>query len=203
MKKFLRSLVFRIVNKALNVYEFTILLNKKKLVSGSNYTFYKTTTVINLANDASKIIIGTNSHIRGNLLIFAYGGQIIIGENCFIGENSNIWSGEKIKIGNNVLISHNVNIIDSNSHEIDANKRAEGFLNIIKQGQPKVKGAIITAPTIIKDFAWISFNSIILKGVTIGEGAIVGAGSVVTTDVPDFTMVTGNPAKITNFQIHR
>ncbi|MCB0501084.1 MAG: hypothetical protein KDD32_00210 [Bacteroidetes bacterium] len=48
----------------------------------------------------------------------------------------------------------------------------------------------------IKDKAWIGFNVIILKGVTIGEGAVVGAGSVVTKDVPDYTIVVGNPAKL-------
>lgn len=53
-----------------------------------------------------------------------------------------------------------------------------------------------SAPVYIKDKAWIGFNSIILKGVTIGEGAIVGAGSIVTKDVPDWTIVAGNPAKI-------
>ena len=49
---------------------------------------------------------------------------------------------------------------------------------------------------IIKDYAWISYNACILKGVTIGEGAIIGAGSVVTKDVPAWTVVAGNPAKI-------
>lgn len=51
------------------------------------------------------------------------------------------------------------------------------------------------APIIIKDKAWIGMNVIVLKGVTIGEGAVIGAGSVVTRDVPDWTVVGGNPAK--------
>ncbi len=57
------------------------------------------------------------------------------------------------------------------------------------------KGNIITSPIVIKDYAWISFGSTVLKGVTIGKGAIVAAGSVVTRDVPDWTVVAGNPAK--------
>lgn len=48
----------------------------------------------------------------------------------------------------------------------------------------------------ICDKSWIGFNSILLKGITVGEGAIVGAGSVVTKDVPPWTIVAGNPAKI-------
>ena len=63
--------------------------------------------------------IGSNSHIRGELLTFNYGGNIEIGDNTFVGVGAKIWSGESVKIGSNVLISHNVNIIDSDSHEID------------------------------------------------------------------------------------
>jgi acetyltransferase-like isoleucine patch superfamily enzyme len=52
------------------------------------------------------------------------------------------------------------------------------------------------APIRIGNKAWIGFNVIILKGITIGEGAVIGAGSVVTKDVEPFTVVAGNPAKI-------
>ena len=55
---------------------------------------------------------------------------------------------------------------------------------------------VSSAPILIKNNVWIGMNVIILKGVTIGEGAIVAAGSVVTKDVPDWTLVGGNPAKI-------
>ncbi|MFN7691728.1 MAG: DapH/DapD/GlmU-related protein, partial [Bacteroidota bacterium] len=57
------------------------------------------------------------------------------------------------------------------------------------------KGNIASKPIVIHDKVWISFNAIILKGVTIGEGAVVAAGSVVTKDVAPYTMVAGNPAK--------
>ncbi|NVO02172.1 MAG: hypothetical protein HXX09_05670 [Bacteroidetes bacterium] len=65
-----------------------------------------------------------------------------------------------------------------------------------KAGIRKEKENIITAPIIINDFVWINFNAIILKGVTIGEGAIIAAGAVVTKDVPPFTLVGGNPARV-------
>jgi acetyltransferase-like isoleucine patch superfamily enzyme len=63
-------------------------------------------------------------------------------------------------------------------------------------GLPKDWRHIKRKPIKICDKSWIGFNSIILKGVTIGEGAIVGAGSVVTRDVPPWTIVAGNPAKV-------
>lgn len=55
---------------------------------------------------------------------------------------------------------------------------------------------VVMGPVRIEDHAWVGFNVIILKGVTIGEGAIVAAGSVVTKDVPAFTVVAGNPARV-------
>jgi acetyltransferase-like isoleucine patch superfamily enzyme len=168
-------------------------------VTSKGAKFYSEAKVTNHRGDVSKIVIGSNTHIRGNLLVFNYGGEIQIGESCYIGENSNIWSGEKIIIGNNVLISHNVNIVDSNSHELNSIERAERYLSLLKNGHWNTKGSIITSQIIIKDYAWISFNVIILKGVTIGEGAIVAAGSVVTKDVPDFAVVAGNPAKIIKY----
>jgi acetyltransferase-like isoleucine patch superfamily enzyme len=169
--------------------------NEKWVKKGNNSFLYAESTVSNFQQNKEKIEIGNNTHVRGELLVFAYGGKIKIGDNCYVGANSHIWSGESVEIGNNVLISHNVNIIDSDSHEKNNIDRAEGFIKLIQQGHPKEKGSILTAKISIKDYAWINFNSIILKGITIGEGAIVAAGAVVTKDVPPFTMVAGNPAK--------
>ncbi len=168
---------------------------KRWTYNGSG-NFYATSRVENIQKDPNKIRIGDNCHIRGELLIFAYGGEITIGNNCFIGEGSRIWSGEKVEIGSHVLVSHNVNIIDTNSHEMDHQLRAKGFVDMLENGHPKDKTHIETKPIVIKDYAWISLNAAILKGVTIGEGAIVAAGSVVLEDVEPFTLVGGNPARV-------
>lgn len=158
--------------------------------------FYHEAKVYNFQNDKTKIDVSNQTHVKGELLIFGNGGAIIIGERCFIGENSRIWSANKIIIGNDVLISHNVNIMDTNSHELNDVERANGFMQIINSGHSKQPGNILTAPISIGNNAWIGFNSIILKGVVIGNGAIIAAGSVVTKDVPPYTIVAGNPAKI-------
>lgn len=163
--------------------------------SSGEGTFYPTSTIQNFAKRPELIRLGKNTHIRGELLVFGYGGRIEIGDNTFLGEGSRIWSGEEIKIGHHVLISHNVNIVDTNSHEINHLERAQGFVDITTKGaHPTEKGSILTKAIVIEDYAWISFNAIILKGVTIGKGAIVAAGSVVTKDVAPFTLVAGNPA---------
>lgn len=169
---------------------------KGKCVSGGGTRFYESANVINLQKDSKKIEIGSNTHIRGQLLIYPYGEGITIGDNSYIGENSIVRAADKIIIGDNVLIAHNVTIIDTDSHEIDATLRAESFKSMISDGHPKDKGDVKTAPITIMDNAWISYNVSILKGVTIGKGAIIGAGAVVTKDIPDFCITVGNPAKI-------
>ena len=168
----------------------------KQVILGNDSAFYPESLVQNLKNDIYCITIGNNTHIRGELCIYAYAKQLKIGNNCYIGPNSVIRAGESIVIGDNVLIAHNVTIIDSDSHEIDSVERSESYKKMIKEGHPKEKGNVRTKPIIIHDNVWLSYNVSVLKGITIGEGAIIAAGSVVTKDVPDRTLVAGNPAVI-------
>jgi acetyltransferase-like isoleucine patch superfamily enzyme len=122
------------------------------------------------------------------LLVFELGGEIEIGEYCFIGNQTRIWSRDKVKIGNRVLISHNVNIHDNISHSLDPVERHQDFLHIFCNG-PILESNYRAKEIIIEDDAWIGFNATILKGVTIGKGAIVGANTVVTKDVPPYAVV--------------
>jgi acetyltransferase-like isoleucine patch superfamily enzyme len=188
----------------INSLDMNLLLNKinefntnecaKQVSLGAKSSFYGVAKVYNPQNKLD-IVIGNNTHIRGELLNFKYGGKIRIGNNCYVGDGSRIWSGDSITIGDNVLISHNVNIVDTNAHEIDYIERSERYKDLLINGPWETKGIIKTSPILIKDYAWISFGAIILKGVTIGRGAIIAAGAVVTKDVPDYTLVAGNPAK--------
>jgi len=182
------------------LYEAESIKSYKNLCTTKKDTIiHPSARINNFSKDKTKIIIGNKTVIDGELLVFNYGGEIIIGDNTYIGEHSRIWSGDSIKIGNNVLISYNVNIIDTNSHEIDYQERAIGYINLLKYGHSKNKGNIITSPIVTEDYVWINFNSIILKGVTIGKGAIIAAGSIVTKDVEPFTMVAGSPAKLIKY----
>lgn len=156
-----------------------------------------TARIENLANKPNLICIGKNSVLRGELLIFAHAGEIHIGEDCYLGEGSRIWSSESVKIGNRVYISHNVNIHDTNSHSLNPQLRHDHFMEIISTGHPQINNVDIQSqPVRIEDDVWIGFNSTIFKGVTIGKGSVIGACSVVTKDVPEFVVVVGNPAKV-------
>ena len=198
VKKFLVWIIKRyqlqtVINELQN--ELSVKDCNSKVVNEDS-TFYPEASVQNLQNNKDKIRIGKGTHIRGGLLIFNYGGEIIIGNNCYIGDHSRIWSGEKVVIGNFVQVSHNVNIIDTTAHEMDAQLRAERYVDLINNGPWKNKGSVVTSPVMIGDYAWLSFNVSILRGVVIGEGAIIGANSVVTNDIPPYTLAVGNPAKV-------
>lgn len=193
IKSFLYRLNIHGILKQFN--EWDIKRNNLKSVTSDGCIFYKESSVSNQSNKKENIQIGKNSHILGNLVVFSKGGFIKIGTNCYIGDLSRIWSATSVTIGNNVLISHNVNIIDTNSHETDNVDRANAFLNLVSDTKIPIRSVIQTAPIVIHDDVWINFNAIILKGVTIGRGAIIAAGAVVTKDVAPFTMVAGNPAK--------
>lgn len=151
--------------------------------------------IFNIGVADSQIQIGDHTWILGDLLIFAHSGDIRIGEWCYVGEGSRIWSASSIHICNRVLISYNVSILDSLTHPIDFKQRHQHFRDIVTTGHPKVID-LDARPVYIEDDVWIGASSCILRGVRIGRGAIVAAGSVVTKDVPPMVIVAGNPAKI-------
>ena len=105
----------------------TDLSCKKDVFYGRKTKFTRTAKVENISGKKENIFIGSEVLIEGRLVVFNNGGKIEIGNNTYIGVNSNIWSGESVKIGNNVLIAHNVNIIDTNSHEINHIERIENY----------------------------------------------------------------------------
>lgn len=124
------------------------------------------------------IEFGKNIRIYHNCFIGPV--SLSVGDNCDLGVNNFICG--KVIIGNNVSIGPNVNIPGSD-HIIETRKSI------------RVSGTNMKE-TIIKDDVWIGGNSSILDGVIIGKGAVIGAGSVVTKDVPEYTIVAGVPAKI-------
>jgi acetyltransferase-like isoleucine patch superfamily enzyme len=155
----------------------------------------RTARIRNISGDSSKIAIGKRSHIKGELLVFPHGGRIAIGDWCYIGEGSRIWSAASIVIGDRVLISHSANIFDSLTHPLKAAERHEQARQILTIGHPRAV-SLGEQPVTIHDDAWIGAGAFVLRGVTLGQGAIVAAGAVVTKDVPPFSIVAGNPATL-------
>lgn len=101
---------------------------------------------------------------------------------------------ERIVIGRRVVISYNVTIADSDFHPLDAEERKRDAVANAPEGDRRQRPLYESRPVIIEDDAKIGIGAIVLKGVRIGRGASVGAGAVVTSDVPAGGCVTGNPA---------
>lgn len=137
--------------------------------------------------------IGSDSYLETVITFDRYDAQINIGDRVFIG-CSNLIAAANIDIGDDVLISWGCTIVDHNSHAINWSLRKDD-VNGWMRGK-KDWTHVESKPIQIHDKVWIGFNTIILKGVTIGEGAIIGAGSVVTSDVAPYTIVAGNPARV-------
>lgn len=111
---------------------------------------------------------------------------LTIGDGTFIGHNCAIVVGRRVKIGKHCLIAGGVRISDFDGHPINALDRRNGL---------PTHAANVSAVT-IGDDTWLGHGAIILKGVRIGDRAIVGARAVVTKDVPADTIVAGNPARV-------
>ncbi len=144
----------------------------------------------------STIQIGARMSLRSTIVSNPLGPThpVIIstrraGSNLTIGDDFGMTGGslivdEQMTIGDRVWVGANTTITDTDFHPIDPDLRRVDPLNAK------------TAPVVIADDVFIGMSSLILKGVTIGERSVVGAGSIVTRDVPPNTIVAGNPAKV-------
>lgn len=130
-----------------------------------------------LGKNSKLIVNGEFSFFSGCRVGVLDNATLTLGNNSYMNFDSKIYCYNNIKIGERVFISEGVTIIDSDVHRI--NNKID-----------------ISKPIVIEDNVWIGINTIILKGVTIGAGSVVSAGSVVTTNVPPKTLVGGVPAKI-------
>lgn len=166
----------------------------RQAVAGPGARFYRSSRVLNAQGKREAIAVGSRTMVLGELFVFAHGGRIRIGDWCYIGEGTRIWSGGSITIGDRVLISHNVSIFDNDTHPLDAEARHAQLRSIYFTGHPR-QIELRDSQVTISDDCWIGAGAIVLKGVTIGRGAIVAAGSVVTKDVGPFQVVAGNPAR--------
>ncbi len=112
--------------------------------------------------------------------------ELWIGNSTFVGAGCSIAAGKSVRIGNHCLLASGVTISDYDGHPTDAGLRRAGL--------PSPPQSIL--PVVIGDDVWIGGGAVVLKGVTIGDRAIVAARAVVTKDVPPDVIVAGNPARI-------
>lgn len=154
-------------------------------------------------NSENPIKIGNDCMLNCNFIFESSQGEIEIGDRTFINAGTNLISRSKIKIGNDVTIAWDCVLYDHNSHSLNWKERQHDLVQQLQDyrnghnfTENKNWNSVKSRPIIIEDKVWIGFGSTILNGVTIGEGAIIGAKSVVRNNIEPYTVVAGNPAVI-------
>lgn len=169
---------------------------RKASVLGEGTKIDSMASCSNETGDKNNIVIGRNSMIRCNLTVQGK-GKIEIGDRVYIGGNTMIGAAEKIVIGDDVIIAGGSRIYDNNNHPTSPADRLEmSRCGDFFGAHWKWNDKVARKPVHIQNNVWIGEHCSVLKGVTIGEGSIVGCRSVVTKDVPPYTVVAGNPAQV-------
>ena len=133
--------------------------------------------------------VGQNCNFKAISSTFEKSDNISLGDNVWIGKGAHFDGAGEITIGRGVIMAPDV-IIYTRTHNFDSEDlNALPFDNIS-----------LIAPVIIEDYVWIGRKAMIMLGVTIGKGAVVGAGAVVAKDVPEYAVVVGNPAKVVKYR---
>ncbi len=189
-----------IPNARISFYKDTIakvifhVYGRHRLIHGKSCKFGPNYKIYNHSANPGSIQIGDGVILDTFLDVYKQ-GKLFIDDYTFVG-NSRIFCANNVFIGKGCWIADSVFIMDSDLHPLSSKRRFEDAIKFSKGIFPDVYMGIPNAPVIIQNSVWIGVNSVILKGVTIGEGAIIGAGSVVTKDVPAWTIVAGNPVKV-------
>lgn len=121
-------------------------------------------------------------------------GVIEIGDYCYIA-NASLACTERITIGSHVVVAGGVTIVDSDFHPLSPAGRLADTVALSTRGDRARRPAVHVRPVVVEDDVWIGYNATILKGVTIGAGAVVAPGAVVVRDVAPGAHVAGNPAR--------
>ncbi|WP_026882534.1 CatB-related O-acetyltransferase [Clostridium akagii] len=142
-----------------------------------------------------------NKHNKTEALNIFNNEIVKVGKMSYGGLNVTSWGADNefLTIGNFVCIASNVRFLLGGNHNYNTLLMFPFKNQILNRGEEaQTKG-----PIIVQDDVWIGFNSIILSGVTVGKGAVIAAGSVVTKSVPPYAIVGGNPAKVIKYRFEQ
>ena len=191
-KEIKRDITLKKYSKYINIDENTVLLPEFNVDIRDEQR-----------SDDNILKIGKECMVACDIIFEKDTGKVVIGDRTNIGNDTKIISINSIEIGADVTISWGCTIYDHNSHSVYWNERKNDNIRCLKDYiasgnsiKSKEWNNVKSKAIKIEDKVWIGFDCVILKGVTIGEGAVVGARSVVTRDVPPYTVVAGNPARV-------
>lgn len=143
------------------------------------------------------ISFGAHAVFRGVIRV-ELGGKVTIGSHVYVGDDVIISSACGISVGSHSEIAHGVHIFDNDSHPLEARARRRHTTSYYANDTTTTTG-VSAANVIIGEDVWIGFNAFIAKGVSIGDGSVIAACSVVTKTVPPGVLVGGNPARVIRY----
>ena len=147
------------------------------------------------ATAADALVIGAGCTMDGVQFALGADGHVVIGDCCYF-TNAVLLAELEVRIGSYVMVGWNATIADTDFHPVAPAERIADAVACSPLGRGRPRPSIPRRPVVIGDDVWIGPNATILKGVTIGAGAFVEPGSLVTDDVAPRTRVLGNPAQV-------
>ena len=185
---FIRNLAYRLVFKkmgrAVHIQNGAELVGADKIEIGSQSFIARGVSIV-IRNFSSRVLIGQKVTLEKGVIINPAGEDccIEIGEHTFIGPYTCIAGPGNIKIGKLCLIAAHTGIV-ANNHIFSDPIEMIDYQGITRQG------------VVIEDNCWLGYGVKVLDGITIGEGSVIGAGAVVTKDIPPYSVAVGVPAKV-------
>ncbi|MDP1721695.1 MAG: acyltransferase [Candidatus Gottesmanbacteria bacterium] len=188
-------LLFFLYHFQMFMRELNWMIYKNKITSNGKAIMSFGAGIIGQSNK-NQVVLGKNVRLSGWLTVLEK-GKITIGDYTLIGNKTVIQAWDAVTIGAYCMISPDVWIQDNNSHSIYAQDRLVDMLGSRDFNDIGIDTTeAVKQPVVIGNHVWIGRRAMILKGVTIGDRAIIAAGAVVTHDVLADTIVAGNPAVV-------
>lgn len=197
----MNKIINYLLNKILGVtkrYKTGLQAGDSKFLPNFSINYNRSTGI-----QSHKVTVGDHCLLGVSIYLETPAAKVTIGNRVYMG-NSSIIAKTSIILGDDIMVAWGVTFYDHDSHSLDYRNRdidiKQTYFDYINEKGNYLKNknwdVVNSAPIKIEDHAWIGAEAMILKGVTVGEGAIVGARSVVTKDVPPYCVVAGNPAKV-------
>jgi len=178
-----------VINKLLELKKNGNLVSQHNSdIDSLNIYFYE------LDNGYPNVSVGAECFLENNITIYQRNSKVKIGDRVYLGPNTNLNCYSEIEIGDDVMFAWGCTVMDTNAHALTWMHRVNDVIDWKKGWQAKDWSNVESKKIKIGNKCWIGFNSIILKGVELGEGCVVAAGSVVTKSFSPYSVIGGNPA---------